>query len=73
MAGLAAEQSDEEIAEETVEGEDVLVIDPETWRKVAPEQVGLLLAAERFGLVGARAWMRSRGHPWTEVVMAGGT
>lgn len=70
MAGLAAEQTDEEIAEQTIDGEDVMVFDLDTWRQIAPQQVGLLLAAEQFGLVGARAWCRGRGFDWRELTPA---
>lgn len=66
LAGLAAEQSDEEIAEMDLGTDDVLVMDAQTWRAVAPVQVHLLIAAERFGLPGARGWLRTRGLPWKE-------
>ena len=66
LAGLGEEQTDEEIAEETIEGDDVLVFTRETWREIAPQQVDLLIATERFGLPGARAWLRKRGLSWIE-------
>jgi len=67
MAGLAEEMEDHEIAEEEIGGEDVMVFDLDTWREIAPQQVGLLIAAEQFGLVGARAWYRGRGFEWREL------
>lgn len=67
MAGLAQEQTDEEIAEESFDGEDVLTVDTPTWRKIAPVQIDLIQAAEENGLPGARAWLRGRGLGWTEL------
>lgn len=66
LAGLGEEQTDEEIAAEEVEGDDVLVFTRDTWAVIAPQQVDLLIATERFGLPGARAWLRQRDLDWIE-------
>lgn len=66
MAGLAAEVSDEDVAAEDVGGDDVLILEPAAWRAVRDEQGALLTAADRWGVAGARAWLRARGVPWRE-------
>lgn len=71
LAGMADEQTDEQIAGEDVEGEDVLVLDAVTWRAVRDEQGALLVAADRWGVAGARAWLRGRGLPWVEPLPGG--
>jgi hypothetical protein len=61
MAGLAAEQrTDEEIAEDDLGTDDLLILDRDTWRTVAPAQHDLLDAAIRGGIAGAIACWRSR-------------
>lgn len=66
-ARLAPEQSDEQIAEEEPGGDDVLVLDAVAWRQVRREQGALLVEADKFGVPGARAWLRRAGVHWREV------
>lgn len=61
------ELTDEELAAADEGGDDVLLMDRPTWATVAPVQGELLVAADRFGAVGARAWLRRRGLSWVEV------
>nr|WP_277626671.1 protein rep [Arsenicicoccus piscis] len=63
-ARLGEELTDEQVAEQTVEGEDVLVLDADAWRAVAPVAWQLLDVAEVAGVEGAKAWLRRRGLSW---------
>jgi len=62
LAGLAAEQrTDEEIADEELGDDDLLILDRDTWRAVAPVQIDLLEAAASGGVAGALAWLDRAG------------
>lgn len=63
-ANLGKEQTDEEIAEEQLEAEDVLFIEPDSWRQLrgSPVQVcNLLEATEDGGYPAAMAWLDRHG------------
>jgi hypothetical protein len=62
---LAAEETDAEIAEHDLGGEDVLVLPGETWRAVRDAAEVLLAVAEDEGPAGAARWLRARGLVWT--------
>ena len=64
-AGLGAERSDEEIAEDDdLEGEDVAVLPRETWAAIEPMATELLKITEQHGPSGAREWLDARGLEW---------
>lgn len=63
-AQLDEEQTDEEIAAEDLEGEDVAVLPSETWRVVEPRATELLAVTERQGPNAARAWLDQLGVEW---------
>lgn len=66
-AKLGREQSDEEIAEEELPGEDVLLIEPDAWWQLRrePDKVcELLEAAERAGFPGASGLLDRWGLGW---------
>lgn len=65
-AGLGRERTDQEIAEEELQGDDVLALPVETWEAIrrTPLAVQLLDVAERGGLVFAQAWLNERGLAW---------
>jgi hypothetical protein len=63
--GLGAEATDEQIAEEDLQGEDVLHIEPGSWPRVREQATALLSAAEHGGADGARAWLDARGYGWS--------
>jgi hypothetical protein len=66
-AGLGAEQTDEEIAEEELTGDDLVLLAPESWRELReqPDQVcELLEATERAGFAAATALLDIWGLRW---------
>jgi hypothetical protein len=66
-AKLMPEQSDEEIAAEEIEGYDLVLLPPATWRELRadPDRVCQLLnAAERGGFEGATALLDRLALPW---------
>lgn len=65
-AGLAAEASDEEIAERDHGGDDVLAIEPQDWPRARAVLADLLDVAETDGADGLRAWLTDRGIGWRE-------
>ncbi|MDN5855425.1 MAG: hypothetical protein L0K86_21785, partial [Actinomycetia bacterium] len=71
-AGVRAERTDEQIAEEDHGGQDVLVVDPDSWPRLRPLLADLLDVAERDGLAAARAWLSGRGLGWSQVSPAAG-
>jgi len=67
-AGLGAEQTDEEIAEEELTGEDLVLLAPDSWRQLRqqPDQVcELLEATERAGLDAATGLLNLWGLSWS--------
>lgn len=64
QAGLRDEQTDEEIAAEQLDGEDVAVIPRESWRRVEPRAADLLAATEWGGADGGRRWLDDLGVQW---------
>lgn len=70
LYGVGPEQSDAEIAEEDLGSADLIALPAETWRVVRDVAEELLTAAEKDGLVGAVAWLRSRGLDWHRVTAA---
>lgn len=67
LAGLAEEQSDEEVADEEVGNDDLVVIGGTDWRRIAPIQASLLTVAETGGLAAALTWLSERLVCWTLV------
>jgi hypothetical protein len=64
-AGVGAEQTDEEIAGADLEAEDMLFIEPESWRVMRHDPgavCGLLETTEEGGYQAAMGWLRSRGY-----------
>jgi hypothetical protein len=60
LAGLAAEQrTDEEVAAEDHGSDDLILIDSDAWRDIAPRQHELLDAVARGGITAAVAWLDS--------------
>lgn len=66
-ARLEPEQSDEQIAAEEPGGEDVIRFDDDAWNQICFRQGELLVETDKFGLPGARAWLRRAGVQWTEL------
>ena len=65
-AHLEAEKTDEEIADEELQGEDVAVIPSESWRVVEPRATDLLSVTETGGPAAAREWLDALGVEWWE-------
>jgi hypothetical protein len=63
-AQLDPEKSDEEIADEELQGEDVAVVPAESWRVVEPRATDLLSVTETGGPAAARAWLDDLGVEW---------
>jgi hypothetical protein len=63
-AELEPELTDEEVAEQELDGEDVAVIPSESWRVVEPRATELLSATELHGLAGGRRWLDELGVEW---------
>jgi hypothetical protein len=63
-AQLGEEQSDEQVVEEELDGQDVAVIPRESWPAVEPRAPELLNVAERHGVIGARRWLDALGVEW---------
>jgi len=63
LAGLGSEQSDEEIAEEDLQGEEVIALPRPTWQALLLGELttDLLDAAELAGVQGACAFLQVRG------------
>jgi len=68
LASLGQERSDQELAEDDIEGDVRLGIERESWDWIerSGRQCELLDVAEENGLGGARAWLRDRGLRWVE-------
>lgn len=64
IAGLGEDRSDEEIARDELEGEDVAVLPSDSWRTVEPRATELLSVTEREGPDGARRWLDQLGVEW---------
>ena len=64
MAHLEDEQTDEEIARDELDGENVAVIARESWPAVEPRATELMSVAERHGPDAARAWLTALGVLW---------
>ena len=66
LVGLAeVQRSDEEIADDELGDDDVLILDRDTWRAVAPVQLDLLAAAAKGGVAGAVVWLDQTGLTYT--------
>lgn len=63
-ADLADEQTDDQVLEQELEGQDVAVIPSESWRRVEPRAAELLAVAERQGAEAACAWLDALGVRW---------
>ena len=63
-ARLGREQTDQEIVEQDMHGEDVLAIAPEAWPQVREQVAELLDVAELGGVTAAINWLNSRGLEW---------
>lgn len=63
-AQLEPEQTDEEIAAEQLDGEDVAVIPRESWRAVEHRAAELIGVTERGGPDAGRSWLTSVGVEW---------
>lgn len=68
LAGLGAEQTDEQVADESLDGEQRLGLPHDTarWLRSHDMYPGLLDAAEVGGLDGARRWMAGHGLEWDD-------
>src|SRR3954453_24101977 len=69
LAGLGAEQSDEEVAEEDLQGEDLIALPRPTWQALLHGELttDLLDAAEIGGLEGACSFLIVRSLTWVSV------
>ena len=66
LAGLAEQQrTDEEIADDELGDDDLLILDRDTWRAVAPIQYDILAAAAEAGVAGAIIWLDQTGLTYT--------
>jgi hypothetical protein len=64
-AKLDDERTDEEIAQDDLQGEDVAVLPRESWRILGPaRECELLSVTEQHGPEGARRWLDEHGIPW---------
>lgn len=72
LAGLGREQSDTEIAEQDMGGDDVLALPAETWQQIRGSAIAvqLLEVAEAGGHHAARRWLAHLGLPVHEVTAA---
>jgi hypothetical protein len=70
IAGLGSEQSDEEVADEELLGEDVIALPHPTWEALLLGELttDLLDAAELAGVQGACAFLTTRGLEWLPAV-----
>src|SRR4051795_2628410 len=69
LADLGAEQSDEEVAEEDLQGEDLIALPHPTWEALLRAELttDLLDAAEIAGVEGACAFLQMRGLDWLTI------
>jgi len=69
VADLGAEQSDEEVAEEDLQGEDLIALPHPTWQAllIGEQTTDLLDAAEISGVEGACAFLAMRSLEWITV------
>jgi Replication protein len=69
LAGLGVEQSDEEVAEEDLQGEDVIALPHPTWKVLLAQELttDLLDAAEVGGIDAACAFLAIRDLEWVAV------
>lgn len=63
------DRTDEEIAEEEIEGETFALLPPETWRKIRRRAYLLLDAVENFGREGGLAWLDREGLTYERVTL----
>ncbi|GEL22767.1 hypothetical protein PSU4_17210 [Pseudonocardia sulfidoxydans NBRC 16205] len=63
-AGLGEERTDDEIAADDLDGEDVAVITRDGWRAVKARATELLSVTETAGPDAARRWLTERGVDW---------
>lgn len=64
LAGLAAEATDDQIADADLGTADLVYIPGAEWPRLAPVQEKLLQAAEAGGVAGAVAWLDARAIRW---------
>jgi hypothetical protein len=71
LADLGSEQSDEEIAEEDLQGEDVIALPRPTWEALLVGELAtdLLDVAEIEGVAGACDWLTKRDLEWLPAVV----
>jgi hypothetical protein len=71
LADLGAQQSDEDVAEEELQGEDVIALPRPTWKALLDRELttDLLDAAELGGVEGACRFLTIRGLPFLPVVL----
>jgi hypothetical protein len=62
---LVEEESDDEIADRDMGGEDVIALPAETWQAIRDRAEQLLVAAEVDGLHGAVLWLTARRLAWS--------
>jgi hypothetical protein len=69
LRGLAGhrEMTEQEMAEEDQQGDDVLAINRNGWQTVVVQLDQLLDVAETGGVQAAKAWLTVRGVAWSEV------
>ncbi|GAA1839741.1 hypothetical protein GCM10009836_18660 [Pseudonocardia ailaonensis] len=71
-AGVGREESDEEIVETDMGGEDQLALPAETWEAIRDDVADLLDAAEIGGVEAAEKWLQSRGLKYSRCSSEGG-
>lgn len=69
FAVLGKNQTDEEVADETLDGDERLALPPETWQclRSKDQAAALLDVSETDGLNGARRWLTASGLIWERV------
>ncbi|MEU6133241.1 protein rep [Saccharopolyspora sp. NPDC047091] len=55
---------DQEIAEQEIEGEDLVLIEAESWRRLYWQAADLLTVAETWGAKSALTWLDRHGYSW---------
>jgi len=63
-AALDEEETDDQVLDEDLDGQDVAVIPRESWRAVEPRAAELLGVTERGGIEAAHRWLDALGIHW---------
>jgi hypothetical protein len=65
---LAQEESDDEIADRDMGGDDMVALPAETWQAIRDRAEQLLTTAEVDGLTGAVLWLTEGGLAWSRAI-----